>query len=390
MRNDDLRLAIAGTGRPNAPAPLRIVHVFHSPTGDLLRTVADLVEAQHKAGNHVGILCDIGEGDGSEAEVFAHLEPILALGLTRVAMRREITNFRAALALADKVRAIDPDVLHGHGAKGGAYARTIGTRLRASGSRVSRIYSPHGGRPQFGGRAALTWERALARFTDGFVFMSEFERDLFFTKVGKTTHPVAVAYPGLRPDDFAPVTPATAARDFAFIGDIRGSKGPDIFVGALALLKHRSGNAPTAAIVGGGPDEQKYRAVVAELGLTDQVEFQTARPARDAMALARTVVIPSRTATLPYLLLDTIAAGLPLIATRAGGIPEVFGSDADRLVAPGDVPALADAMGAVLTAPGAALAKAAALNIRIRSIFTVEAMTATVEGVYRALTPAPH
>jgi hypothetical protein len=46
-------------------------------------------------------------------------------------------------------------------------------------------------------------------------------------------------------------------------------------------------------------------------------------------------------------------------------------------------------MATVLAAPGAALAKAAALNIRIRAIFTVEAMAATVESLYRALVP-PH
>jgi len=77
---------------------------------------------------------------------------------------------------------------------------------------------------------------------------------------------------------------------------------------------------------------------------------------------------------------------MPLVVARVGGVPEIFGTDSDRLVTPGDATALADAMAAVLAAPGAALAKAAALNIRIRSTFTVEAMAATVEGVYRTVT----
>jgi glycosyltransferase involved in cell wall biosynthesis len=389
MRNDDLRQMIAGTGRPNAAAPLRIIHVLNRPAGDVLRHVADLVGAQHKAGNHVGLLCDSGDGDGGEAETFARLDPMLALGLIRVPMRHEIANFRSALALADRVRILDPDVLHGHGAKGGAYARMIGTRLRASGSRVSRIYSPHGGRLHSSRRLALAWERTLARLTDAFIFVSEYERDLFVAKIRDTTRPVAVAYNGLRPDDFAPVTPATAARDFAFIGDLRNVKGPDLFIGAIALLQHRSGKAPTAAIVGAGPDEQKYRKVVTELGLAEAIEFHTARPARDAMSLARTIVVPSRVETMPYIVLDAIAAGMPLIATNVGGVAEIFGNDADRLVQPNDVTALADAMATVLAAPGAALAKAAALNIRIRAIFTVEAMAATVESLYRALVP-PH
>jgi glycosyltransferase involved in cell wall biosynthesis len=388
MRSDDLRLAIAGTGRPNAPAPLRIVHVLHRPAGAPLRFVADLVEEQHKAGHHIGLLCDIGDGDGTETDVFARIEPLLVFGLTRVTMGKEFTHFRRALALVDKVKSLDPDILHGHGAKGGAYARMIGTRLRASGSSVSRIYSPHGARLVRRRRTATAWERALARFTDAFVFTSQHERDLFSARITKSTRPFSVAFPGLRSDAFAPVTPEPGARDFAFIGDLTSAAGTDLFIAALALLKHRSGIAPTASIVGGGTDEQKYRAVVTELGLAEQVDFHTARSAREAMALARTIVVPSREeGAAPYLLLDTIAAGLPLIATRVGAAPEIFGPDAERLVPPNDASALADAMASALATPGAALAKAAAINIRIRSTFTVEAMAATVESVYRALAP---
>src|ERR671928_61140 len=69
---------------------------------------------------------------------------------------------------------------HVHGAKGGAYARIIGTLLRASGSRVARIYSPHGGSLHYdarslAGRVYFTAERALARMTDAFIFVSAFE-----------------------------------------------------------------------------------------------------------------------------------------------------------------------------------------------------------------------
>ena len=62
-------------------------------------------------------------------------------------MRRQVapSDIAATWRLLREVRALNPDILHAHGAKGGAYARVIGTLLRASGSRVARIYSPHGG-----------------------------------------------------------------------------------------------------------------------------------------------------------------------------------------------------------------------------------------------------
>ena len=56
------------------------------------------------------------------------------------------------------------------------------------------------------------------------------------------------------------------------------------------------------------------------------------------------LVVPSRAESLPYIVLEAAAAGLPIIATNVGGIPEIFGPDADELVPPGDPAALADAI----------------------------------------------
>jgi glycosyltransferase involved in cell wall biosynthesis len=394
VRHDELRLAdSAGGGAAQAPTPLRIIHCFRSPVGGLFRHVADLVEAQHQAGHQIGIICDSSTGSGREINVFARLEPWLGLGLLRVPMRREIgpSDLTATWRLARRIRSLKPDVLHGHGAKGGAYARTIGTILRATGSRVARIYTPHGGslhydKSSLGGRVYLGSERALARMTDAFIFVSDFERDAFIAKVGKSKRPMVVVRNGLRPEEFEPVRPGTNVRDFLFIGELRDLKGPDVFIGAVALLRSRKGRAPTAVIVGSGPDEQKYRTVVSELDLADDVEFRGAMPARDALRLTRTMVVPSRAESMPYIVLETIAAGIPIVATRVGGIPEIFGADSDRLVPPGNAAALADAMAAVTANMEAAQTAAAALKQRIRAEFSVRAMGAAIEGVYRTVT----
>ena len=394
MRVEELSLAASGAGGPAAaPRPLRIIHCFRSPVGGLFRHVVDLVEAQSKAGHRVGIICDSTTGSGRETEIFARLEPLLGLGFLRVPMRREIapSDLTAAWSLARRIRPLNLDVLHGHGAKGGAYGRTIGTILRASGSRVARIYTPHGGSLHYetytrGYRVYLGSERVLGWMTDAFIFVSDFERDAFIRKVGRSKRPMTVVRNGLRPEEFEPVTPGLDARDFLFIGELRDLKGPDLFIGAIALLRNRTGNAPTAVIVGSGPDAQKYRAVVGELNLTDSIEFRGAMPARDALRLAKTVVVPSRAESMPYIVLEAIAAGRPIIATRVGGIPEIFGAHADRLVHPGDTVRLADAMAAVIANPPGAHAISVALKTRIRGEFTIEAMAAAIENVYRSVT----
>lgn len=373
--------------------PLRIVHCFRAAVGGVFRHVSDLVEAQHKAGHAVGIICDSTTGGAFEEKIFERLKPYLALGVIRVPMRRQISpsDIAATFRVLREVRALHPDVLHAHGAKGGAYARVIGTLLRASGTRVARIYSPHGGslhydRASLSGRVYFRAERLLERMTDAFIFVSQFEADAYVAKVGKLIRPAAIVRNGLRPEEFAPIVPVADRRDFLFIGTLRDLKGPDMFIEGLAAAKPRSGTPPTGWIVGAGDDKPKYERQVASLGLGERVGFRDPMPAREAFRLARTVVVPSRAESMPYIVLETIAAGMPLIATRVGGIPEIFGPEEGRLVAPGDPGALADAMTAVLDEPGIAVAVAAGLREQIQDGFSVDAMAASVAEVYRSVT----
>jgi glycosyltransferase involved in cell wall biosynthesis len=308
-------------------------------------------------------------------------------------MRRQIapSDLAATWRLLKEIRLLDPDVLHAHGAKGGAYARIIGTLLRASGSRVARIYTPHGGSLHYdprslGGRFYFLAERVLGWMTDAFIFVSQYEADAYASKVGKPRKPTTLVRNGLRPEEFEPVTPASDARDFLYIGMLRDMKGPDVFISALALMRERTGRAPTALIVGAGDDKPRYQAMTVDLGLSDAIEFREPMPVRQAFALAKAVVVPSRAESMPYIVLETIAAGVPIIATNVGGIPEIFGDDADLLIPPGDAGELASAMSAIMIKPHEARQTAERLKAHVRRFFTIEAMVNTVAAVYRTAT----
>jgi glycosyltransferase involved in cell wall biosynthesis len=393
MRLDDApHMVSGGNVRSNAAGAtaLRIVHCFRAPVGGLFRHVRDLAETQAKAGHQVGIIADASTGGEKAEAAFDALMPFLALGLHRVPMRREISpsDIAAVWRLAREVRSLHPDVLHAHGAKGGAYARTIGTFLRATGTRVARIYTPHGGSLHFDpksmkGRIVFASERMLARMTDAFVFVSQFEADTYVAKVGRPRAPITVALNGLRPEEFEPVIAAADARDFLFIGEIRSLKGPDLFIEALGLIASHKGGSPTAVMVGDGPDKANAVAMVAERELEEAIIFRNAMPARQAFALARTVVVPSRAESLPYIVLEAIAAGLPMVVTRVGGIPEIYGDASARLVQPGDAAALAATMTGVMSDLPAAQIAAERLRESVRQRFSVAAMAATIEGAYR-------
>jgi glycosyltransferase involved in cell wall biosynthesis len=394
MRLTDAHALLADTaGAPPGAAAMRIVHCFRSPVGGLFRHVRDLVEAQDRAGNRVGIICDSTTGGAYEDKLFADIAPNLALGLKRTPMRRQIapSDLAATWRLLRQIRSSHPDILHAHGAKGGAYARVIGTLLRASGTRVARIYTPHGGSLHYdahslGGRVYFLVERVLSWMTDAFIFVSQYEADAYASKVGRTRRPVALVRNGLRPEEFEPVTPALDARDFLYIGMLRDLKGPDVFISALARIAEHTGRAPSALIVGAGDDKERYQAMTAELGLTDSIEFRAPMPAREAFALAKAVVVPSRAESMPYIVLETIAAGVPIVATNVGGIPEIFGPNADLLVPPSDAGELANAMMALMAKPHVARQTAERLKSHIRALFTVDAMANAVAAVYRTAT----
>jgi glycosyltransferase involved in cell wall biosynthesis len=362
---------------------LRIVHLFRAPLGGLFRHVCDLVAEQARMGHAVGIVCDSEPACTAAESRLAALSGCCALGIHRLPMGRRIAG--RDLAAYRRIRALvtrlEPEVLHGHGAKGGAYARLM---PRAH-NRVA-LYTPHGG------SLHLSWlkpadalylglERALRRRTDGLLFESGFGAAVYGHKLGRGAN-VRVVPNGLHAEDFAPVA-ATPVYDAVFVGELRKLKGVATLIGATAIL---AAERPfRIAIAGSGPDETKFRAQAADLGIADRVDFLGHQNARALFAKGRVVVVPSLAESLPYVVLEAIAARRPLVATRVGGIPEIFGPFARMLVPPENPHALASAIAGVLDRPIAARALAASLQERAREHFSSARMAHEITEFYMQL-----
>lgn len=370
---------------------LRIVHCVRAPIGGIFRHVVDLALAQSAAGHSVGIICDSLTGGPFEAAWIERVAPRLAFGVTRFPMHRALSpaDLLSTWRLGRHVLRIDPDVLHGHGSKGGSFARLIGSALRFAGRRPLRIYCPHGGSLHFDagsleGHLYFALERILERMTDGLVFVSDFERRTYGEKVEPPRVATTLAYNGLRPEEFVPIRPRADAVDFLHIGMLRSLKGTDVFIDAVDRLRAR-GRDVRALIVGVGDEREQFAATVHKLRLDDRITFHDPMPMREALPLARAVVLPSRAESLPYVVLETLAAGVPLIATRVGGIPEIFDRQAAALIPPGDATALADAMEAHLADPSLLAAVTADVRRTLAERFTVEAMSRTIDAFYHRL-----
>jgi glycosyltransferase involved in cell wall biosynthesis len=362
--------------------PLKILHVLRSPVGGLFRHVVDLARGQAARGHQVGIVADASTGGARADAAFAALSPSLALGLSRVPMSRQIgaSDVSAQRHAARRAHETQADVVHGHGAKGGAYARLINPE------NAIRVYTPHGGSLHYGrsspvGFLYLTLEQALMARTELFLFESRYGRDVFTAKIGKPRALVRVVHNGVTADEFAEITPQVDATDIVFIGELRLLKGIDVLLDALAQLA-AAGRTASATIVGAGPDEAQFRAQAERLGLRSTVRFPGAMPARAAFALGRLMLAPSRAESLPYIILETAAAAVPLITTNVGGIPEVFGPQSDRLVPPGDAGALAAAIRVALDDPARLRNEALTLQARVKAEFSADVMTEGVLAAY--------
>jgi glycosyltransferase involved in cell wall biosynthesis len=188
---------------------------------------------------------------------------------------------------------------------------------------------------------------------------------------------------GVAPEEFEPVTLAPDATDLIYIGELRDIKGVDILVDAIGLL-HSKGRDVTATLVGHGPDGDKLMAQAKSLDVGKAIRILPAMPARQAQALGRVMVMCSRNESLPYVVLEAAASAKPLIATKVGGIPEIYGLLTNRLVPPDNPKALAASIMLALDDPAGADADATAIRSRVATAFSLDAMVDGVMNGYEA------
>src|SRR5664279_4372088 len=105
--------------------PLRILHAVRTPVGGIFRHILDLANGQADRGHHVGIIADSLTGGERAEAALAEIAPRLKLGVFRVAIHREPhpADFLVWANFMRLIRRLNPDVLHGHGAKAGAFVR---------------------------------------------------------------------------------------------------------------------------------------------------------------------------------------------------------------------------------------------------------------------------
>jgi len=175
---------------------------------------------------------------------------------------------------------------------------------------------------------------------------------------------IVLAYHGVDTERFAP-GPAGAVADapkrILAVGRLVEKKGYPVLLAAVRQLLDE-GHEVRLRVVGGGPDQERLATLARELGLDRRVSFAGARTHQqivaeyaqaDLFVQASVVIADGDRDGVPNSLLEAMASGLPVVASRVSGIPEAIEDGVSGvLVPPGDPGALAQALARVVTEDG--------------------------------------
>ncbi|HKV41671.1 MAG TPA: glycosyltransferase family 4 protein, partial [Blastocatellia bacterium] len=247
-------------------------------------------------------------------------------------------------------------------------------------------------------RMGLKWHIRIdgwcARRADRVIAVSEATRRVMMEAEHVPDSQITVVYNGMEP--LEPPAPASVERVreelqlgptpvCLMLARFHPEKGHDVLLDAIPALLARKGPV-TILLAGDGAYRQVIEQGVRSRGLTGAVRFLGQRKdIAELISLANVVVLPSLAESFGYAALEAMSLGRPVVATTAGGLPEVVaGGETGLLVPPGDSAALAEALFKVLHSHD--LAKQMGNAGAARSIrFGFQAMIRGYESVYDGL-----
>lgn len=163
---------------------------------------------------------------------------------------------------------------------------------------------------------------------------------------------------------------------------LRPEKAHEVLLDAAALMIH-NGKKLRLCIVGDGPRRAQLKAHAESLSIGADITWAGERQDAARFASAFDVaVLCSHWEGLPLSALEAMAAGVPLVATAVGGLPDLLSGDAGIVVSAGDSKALAEAIGQLQSQPAIAQRMGAAGMQRVRDQYSFRTMTNRVQSLY--------
>ena len=327
---------------------MKVFELVESAAGGVGRHVIDLSEGLLARGHEVHLAYSPLRSDEVFTSEVQHLRASAGLQVFQVPMRREPagSDIRAIRALRRYLRRHGPfNIVHCHSTKAGLVGR-----LGLAGCSVPRLYTPHGffttdpTRGRLIRRAVAALEAALSRLCQGVIVVSrqEYAHALKIgipaAKLCLIPNGVALDQPGL-----ASLERAALLRQWGlaggevcigFVGRLAPVKSPETMLRSFAAVVSRMRTPARLVMVGDGPLAGTLRRLSLDLGLDARVIWLGARDARPLMHAFDVLALTSDSEGHPLVVLESMAQGLPIVATAVGGISETVQPCVNGFIAP--------------------------------------------------------
>jgi glycosyltransferase involved in cell wall biosynthesis len=300
-------------------------------------------------------------------------------------VRRSISVWRDALGLLELLilmRRLSPHIVHANSSKAGILGRVAAWLARVP----IRIFTAHGwafSAAAGSERLLYLWAERLARpLTSVTICVSEAERRTGIAARTCDSRTSLVVLNGVDVTSRPRARPASVPPVLVTVGRLQTPKDQLTLVRALSELRDRDFRA---VLVGEGPDRSSLQGEVARLGLARKVELAGEQSGVcDLLAAAHVFVLASRSEALPLSVLEAMAARLPVVASRVGGVPEiVVEGETGFLVPPGDPSSLARALRRLLDDPHLRQRLGAAGRVRVEAHFRLDVSLGAHLDLYR-------
>lgn len=299
-----------------------VVQILRAPIGGIRKHVYDILENTSADAYRYIFITNMDDAD-SPLPQLRNLE-LFNLNIQEKPSLRDLLNM---IRIYFHLYGANVDVVHGHGAKGGLYARIVSYLLRAK-----CIYTPHGGSLHrvHGKVKNMLYDAVeifLVPFTDIFLFESNYSQNVFFQNIANVSPRSMVNYNGIE-------LPSSRARHqyrageklkLASFGLLRNLKGHDIAIEALALL--RKHEIPFSySIYGMGEELNNLQQLIARHMLQDSITIhEYTNDVSGEMLKYDLILHPSRFESFGYVPVEAMALKIPVIASQEGGLKEVIG-----------------------------------------------------------------
>lgn len=307
-----------------------VVQILRAPIGGIRKHVFDILESLSSKDIQQVFITNANDTD-ADLPNYKNLKTYNF----KIKDQPELQDLDNIFQIYKVLKSYKVSVIHGHGAKGGIYARILSFVLGAK-----CVYTPHGGslhrvHGKFKNKIYDLIELIFMPFTDVYLFESKYSRNEFTNNVCDAKDKSIINYNGVDvPEMKSPKFYSAGEKiNLASFGLLRHLKGHDIAIEACAILA-REKIPFQYTIYGRGEEEVALLALIEKLGLQNLISIKDySGNVLEEMLKFDFIIHPSRFESFGYVPVEAMSLGVPVIVSAEGGLKEVVDNESGYISA---------------------------------------------------------